>query len=230
MHDDHVPAGHTASRHSPLRHGGTAASVALVLAMLAACPGSGSSDKAASLSAAASSPPAAAARPSLDAGVAASAVPVAVEKAPADFRSALAAIHASLSLRSWNDWRILVDNPERKDRLAWLAKDFGAHAFRQANRVDEAHLHAQTSAGLLHVGLLVAQFPTCRQLADAYGAVVKAGRSNFALPVLTMFRSKVRGHRLLFLFSETALQPQVSGLLERYESVLGADSRCTDGK
>jgi hypothetical protein len=197
--------------------------------MLAACPKSGSSGKAAPLSAAAS-PPAATARPSLDAGVAASAVPVAVEKAPADFRGALAAIHASLSLRSWNDWRILVDNPERKDRLAWLAKDFGAHAFRQADRVDEAHLHAQTSAGLLHVGLFVVRFPTCKQLADAQRAIVKARRSNFALPVLTMFRSKARGHSLLFLFSETTLQLQVGPLLERYESLLGTDLRCTDGK
>jgi hypothetical protein len=222
MHDDHLLAGNTASRHSPLKLGGIAGSAALVLAMLAACPKSGSS--------AAASPPAATARPSLDAGVAASAVPVAVEKAPVDFRGALAAIHASLSLRSWNDWRIFVDNPERKDRLAWLAKDFGAHVFREADRVDEAHLHAQTSAGLLHVGLFVTQFPTCKQLTDAQRAIVKAGRSNFTLPVLTMFRSKARGHSLLFLFSETTLQPQVGPLLERYESLLGTDLRCTDRK
>jgi hypothetical protein len=153
-----------------------------------------------------------------------------VENAPADFRGALEAIHASLSLHSWNDWQILVDNPERKDRLAWLAKDFGAQAFRQADRVDEAHLHAQTSAGLLHVGLLVAEFPKCKQLTAAYRAVVKAGRSNFALPILTMFRSKARGHSLLFLFSETTLQPQVGPLLERYDSLLGTDMRCSDGK
>jgi hypothetical protein len=50
------------------------------------------------------------------------------------------------------------------------------------------------------------------------------------MTVLTMFRSKARGHSLLFLFSETTLQPQVGPLLERYESLLGTDLRCTDGK
>jgi hypothetical protein len=227
MHDDYLPAGNTASRYAPLRRCGVAGSAALV-AMLAACPGSASSSKAAPSSSAATPPAATAARSSIGAG--AVAVPVPVENAPADFRSALEAIFASLSLHSWNDWQILVDNPERKDRLAWLAKDFGAQAFRLAARVDEAHLHAQTSAGPLHVGLLVAEFPKCKQLTDAQRAVVKAGRSNFALPILTMFRSKARGHSLLFLFSETTLQPQVGPLLERYDSLLGTDLRCADGK
>jgi len=227
MHDDYLPAGNTASRYAPLRRCGVAGSAALV-AMLAACPGSASSSKAAPSSSAATPPAATAARSSIGAG--AIAVPVPVENAPADFRRALEAIFASLSLHSWNDWQILVDNPERKDRLAWLAKDFGAQAFRLAARVDEAHLHAQTSAGPLHVGLLVAEFPKCKQLTDAQRAVVKAGRSNFALPILTLFRSKARGHSLLFLFSETTLQPQVGPLLERYDSLLGADLRCTDGK
>jgi hypothetical protein len=155
-------------------------------------------------------------------------MPVPVDNAPAEFRVALGAIHASLSLPSWKDWHILVNNPERKERLAWLAKDFGSRVFRQADRVDEAHVHVQTSAGLLHVGLLVANFPMCRQLAAAYGAVVKSGRSNFALPILTMFRAKTRGHSLLFVFSETTLQPQVGPLLDRYDSLLGIDMRCSD--
>jgi len=94
--------------------------------------------------------------------------------------------------------------------------------------VDEAHLHAQTSAGPLHVGLLVVDFPKCKHLAAAYRAVIKTGRSNFALPVLTIFRSKARGHNLLLLFSETSLQPQVGPLLERYDSLLSTDMRCSD--
>lgn len=226
MHDDYLPAGNTSSRYAPLRRRGAASSAALVLAVLAACPGSASSSKAAP-SPAAATPPAAATAPS-SAGAGAVAVPVPIENASADFRGALEAIHASLSLRSWNDWHILANNPERKERLAWLAKDFGAQVFRQADRVDEAHLHAQTSAGPLHVGLLVADFPKCKHLTAAYRAVIKAGRSNFALPVLTMFRSKARGHNLLFLFSETSLQPQVGPLLERYDSLLGTDMRCSD--
>ena len=227
MHDDYLPAGNTASRYAPLRRCGTAGSAALALAMLAACPGSASSSKAAPSSSSAT-PPAPAARASIDAGVVA--VPTPVDGAPAEFRGALEAIFASLSLRSWNDWHIVVNNPERKDRLAWLAKNFGSRVFHQANRVDEAHLHAQTSAGLLHVGLLVAAFSTCKRLAAAHRAVVKSGRSNFALPVLTMFRSKARDHSLLFLFSETTLQPQVGPLLERYDSLLGPDTRCSDRK
>jgi len=228
MHDDYLPACNTACRYAPLRRCGAAGSAVLVLAMLAACHGSVPSSKATPSSPAATPPAATAARSSIDAGTVA--VPVPVENAPADFRSALEAIFASLSLHSWNDWQILVDNPERRARLAWLAKDFGVQAFRLAARVDEAHLHAQTSAGPLHVGLLVAEFPKCKQLTDAQRAVVKAGRSNFALPILTMFRSKARGHSLLFLFSETTLQPQVGPLLERYDSLLGTDLRCTDGK
>jgi hypothetical protein len=229
MHDDYLPAGNTASRYAPLRRCGAAGSAALLLAMLAACPGSASSSTAAAPPAAAT-PRGAAARPSTDAAVAAVALPIPVESAPADFRSALDAIFASLSLRSWNDWQILVDNAERKERLDWLAKDFGTRVFRLADRVDEAHLHAQTSAGPLHVGFLVARFPKCKQLTDAYSAVVKTGRSNFALPILTIFRSKARGHSLLFLFSETTQQPQVSRLLERYDSLLGAEIHCSDGK
>ena len=228
MHDDYLPPGNNSSRYAPLRRCGAAGSAALVLAMLAACPGSASSSKATPSPAAATPPVAAAARSSIDAG--AVAVPLPVENAPADFREALEAIHASLSLRSWNDWHILVNNPERKDRLAWLAKDFGSRVFHQADRVDEAHLHTQISAGLLHVGLLVADFPKCKHLAAAQRAIVKSGRSNFALPILTMFQSKARGHSLLFLFSETTLQPQVSPLLERYDSLFGSDVRCSDGK
>jgi len=226
MRDHHLPAGNAARRYASLRRCGAASSTTLVLAVLAACPGSVSSSKAAPSSSAATPPAVAAARSSLDAS--AVAVPVPVENAPADFRGALEAIHAYLSLRSWKDWDILVNNPERKDRLAWLARDFGSRIFHQAERVDEAHLHTQTSAGPLHVGLLVAEFHKCKQLTAAYRAVIKAGRSNFALPVLTMFQSKARGHSLLFLFSETTLQPQIGPLLDRYDSLLGADMRCSD--
>jgi hypothetical protein len=233
MHGDHVPSGHSASRHASLGRGGAAGFAATVLAMMTACPGSASSSKAAPSSTppstAATSAPAAA-RPSLNSGAAVMAAPASVEKASADFRSAMGAIHTALLPHTWNDWQVMADNPERKDRLAWLAKDFGAKAFRQADHVDEAHLHAQTAAGLLHVGLLVAHFPRCKQLTEASRAVVKAGRSNFALPVLTMFHSKARGHSLLFLLSETPLHPQVVPLLDRYDSLLGSDLRCTEEK
>lgn len=94
--------------------------------------------------------------------------------------------------------------------------------------MDEAQVHSQTSAGFLHVGLLVADFPRCRQLAAAYGAVVKSGRSNFALPILTVFRAKTRGHSLLLVFSETTLHPEAGFLLDRYDSLLGTDMRCSD--
>ncbi len=227
MHDDHLPAGNAACYCAPLMRRAAASGAVLVLATLVACHGSTSSSEAAHSSTTAA-PRAAATRPRPDAAVTTAAVPAPVEKAPADFRGALEAIQASLSLRSWSDWQILVDNPARKNRLAWLAKDFRAQVFRQADRVDEAHVHVQTSSGLLHVGLLVARFPKCKQLAEAHRAVVKAGRSNFALPVLTVFRSKARGHSLLFLFSETTLQPQVGPLLERYDSLLGTDLRCAE--
>jgi hypothetical protein len=111
MHDNHISAGNTAGRYTPLRRWDAAGHAALVLAMLAACPGSAASSKAASASPAAT-PRTSAVRPSPDAGAATVALPVAIEKAHAEFRGALEAIHASLSLTSWNDWQILVDNPE----------------------------------------------------------------------------------------------------------------------
>ena len=166
MHDDYLPAGNAARRYASLRRCGAAASAALVLAWLVACPGSVSASKVAPSSSAAT-PPAKAERARTDAAVPTVALPISVENAPADFRRALEAIQASLSLPSRKDWHILVNNPERKDRLAWLAKDFGVQVFRLAERVDEAHLQAQTSAGLLHIGLLVIDFPKCKQLTAA---------------------------------------------------------------
>ena len=103
---------------------------ALVLAMLAACPESPSSNKVEPSLSAAAPPAVVAARPRIDAGTVV--VPEPAENAPADFRGALVAIH--------------VTNPEQNERLAWLAKDFGSRVFRQADRVNEAHLHTALSS------------------------------------------------------------------------------------
>lgn len=137
-------------------------------------------------------------------------------------------MHVRVSASSWGDWDIAVDHPKRKERLAWLAKDFHAAAFRQADRVDEAHLHWQSADGLLHLGLLVVRFPHCRQLRDARAAVLKTGRSNFALPVLTVFRTVARDHDLLFVFSETPLHARVEALWKSLAEVTGGEAPCAD--
>lgn len=137
-------------------------------------------------------------------------------------------MHARLAAPSFGSWDIAVDSPDRKERLAWLARDFRAPAFRRANRVDEAHLRWKAEDGFLHLGLLLVRFPHCRQLRDVRAALVKAGRSNFALPVLTRFRTEARDHELLFVFSETPLHARVEALWKVLPEVLGSEAPCAD--
>lgn len=51
---------------------------------------------------------------------------------------------------------------------------------------------------------------------------------NFKLPVLTVFRTKARGHDLMFVLSETPLHSQVDVLFKNIDLVLGNDSACSD--
>lgn len=226
MHDHHLPAGHAATRSTSLGPRAAAGGAVLWVAAMAACPGTASSSKAGP---AVSAPPApvVAAGARLDAQPATQ-PPAVLAGAPATFRDALQAMHIRLSAPSFGNWDIAVGNPERKERLAWLARDFHAPAFRQANRVDEAHLRWKSDDGLLHLGLLVLRFPHCRQLRDVRAAIVKTGRSNFALPVLTVFRTVARDHELLFAFSETPLHARVEALWKSLPEVLGGEAPCAD--
>ena len=169
-----------------------------------------------------------AAKTQSDGGHVQSRVAAAVDHAPENLRDPLMAIHESLSSVSLASWQVIVDDPGRKDRLAWLARDFGAPAFARAEHVDEGLLQTRTSEGALHLGLLVIHFRECKSLAVARAAVAKAGRLNFKLPVLTLFRTQSHGHDLIFVLSETPLHRQVDALFKNIESVLKKDTACSD--
>jgi|GEM_PF-3084808 len=226
MHDNHVPGGYPTARQGSLKRHGGAVGAALLLSVIAACPKS--AENKASSPSSASSAQSMVAPARRDAGVASIEVPAGVENTPSAFRDALRAINRFLSAPSWNGWEFTVDGPKRKERLAWLAKDFAAPSFRNADRVDEAHLHRQTAQGPLHVGLLVVRFPRCKQLAGARAAIRKTGRANFALPVLTMFRTNARGHELVFVFSETPLHSRVDHLFKHLADVVGSEATCAE--
>lgn len=116
--------------------------------------------------------------------------------------------------------------PAPKQRLAWLAKDFGSRAFIKADRLSEALLQRQMAGQPLHLELWLLHFPTCRALADARAAVKKVARSNFELPVLTVFRTRAREHDLVFLVSETPFHPHVQALFKNLGTVLGNETPC----
>jgi hypothetical protein len=178
------------------------AGAALVLGVIGACPGSAWSGEP---------------------------LPASLDDAPVTFRDVLQSIHRRAAATSWSDWNITLDGPQRKARLAWLAKDFRAPAFRQADRVDEAHLFRRSSQDLLDLGLWVLHFPKCKQLKDVRAAMLKTGRSNFVLPVLTVFRTVARGRELIFVFSETPLHPTVDSLWKNLPEVVGGEMPCTAG-
>jgi hypothetical protein len=226
MHDNHVPGSYPTARQGSLKRYGAAIGAALLLAMIEACPESAAKRSGSPSSGSSAKPVPAPARH--DAGVASNEVPAALENTPSTFRDTLRAINRFLSAPSWNGWEFTADGPKRKQRLAWLAKDFAAPSFRHADRVDEAHLHRQTAEGPLHVGLLVVRFPRCKQLADARAAIRKTGRSNFALPVLTMFRTNARGHELVFVFSETPLHSRVDLLFKHLADAVGTEATCAE--
>ena len=169
-----------------------------------------------------------AAKTSSDAGQAQSHVATAVESAPESLRSPLMAIHESLSSVALASWQVVVDGAGRKDRLGWLARDFGTSAFSRADRIDEGLLQTRTPEGALHLGLLVIHFRECKNLAKARAAVAKSGRTNFKLPVLTIFRTKARGHEMIFVLSETPVHSQIDALLKNIDLVLKNDSPCSE--
>jgi hypothetical protein len=152
----------------------------------------------------------------------------AIENAPESLRGPLVAIHESLSSVPLGSWHVMVDGAGRKERLGWLGRDFRTSAFTRAERVDEGLLQTQTPEGPLHLGLLVIHFRKCKDLVEARIAVAKAGRMNFRLPVLTLFRTKARGHDMIIVLSETPIHRQVDALLKNIDGVLRNDLACSD--
>ncbi len=118
--------------------------------------------------------------------------------------------------------------PDAEERMRWLDRDFGTTAFSLSKRVGSGLLQAERDGRALHVGLLVIEFPTCAALARAREAIARSGRSNFRLPVLTVFRSLSRDQALLLLMSETPLRSDVKRLFERLESFAPERATCRD--
>jgi hypothetical protein len=147
--------------------------------------------------------------------------------APEGLLEILHAIQQSLPHIRAEQWQIAEDGPSRrKDRLDWLQKDIGSREFLRANRLDEALLQMQTAQGALHLGVWVLGFPTCKNTADTISAVKKAGRLNFKLKALTVFRARAWGSAVVFAVSETPLHPDVGVLFEKMDVVLGNRAAC----
>jgi hypothetical protein len=146
---------------------------------------------------------------------------IAIETAPSELRAAVMRIHGYLGLATWSDWRVRSRIPDRRERLAWLAKEFHAPIFRWADSAGEAILETRTPEGDLQVGLLFVHFPTDAARGKAALAVAKVGRNHFLLPILSAFRVRVPGQGLLFVISETSLHPRFQKLIEDLEATLG---------
>jgi hypothetical protein len=156
------------------------------------------------------------------------AVPPALANAPAPLGAIVRGLHEALGPTPADGWQVLPDGPQRKERLAWLARDFRATAFLRADRLDEARLQADSPSGPLHVGLLAVHFAKCKPLVEATTRVRRAGRQNFVLPVLTVFRIRAQGHSLLFVLSESPLDERVATMFKNMDTIVGPDSACTD--
>ena len=85
----------------------------------------------------------------------------------------------------------------------------------------------EQAADPLHVGVLAVRFGDCRALAEAKAKVERSGRKNFALPVLTLFRTRTCDHSLVFVFSETPTHKSVTVLLRDTNALLRADLQCS---
>ena len=143
-----------------------------------------------------------------------------------ELRSTISAIDSVLPSAVRRDWQTIATADDRKERLAWLARDFHAPVFLRSDRLDEARVLEQ-APDPLHVGVLAVRFGDCRALAEAKAKVERSGRQNFALPVLTLFRMRARDHSLVFVFSETPMHKSVAALLRDTNSILGPDRKCS---
>jgi hypothetical protein len=156
------------------------------------------------------------------------ALPPALARAPAPLGGIVRALHHALGPTPADAWQILPDGPQRKERLAWLARDFRSPAFLRADRLDEALLQADTPSGPLHLGVLAVHFAKCKPLVESTMRVRRAGRQNFVLPVLTVFRTRAQGHSLLFVLSESPLDARVAAVFGDLDPIVGPDSACKD--
>jgi hypothetical protein len=147
--------------------------------------------------------------------------------ASGDLAKVIDAVNGSLPTAARADWQIIASAENRTERLAWLAQDFHAPVFLRAEQVDEGRLQSQTPSPL-HVGVFLIRFGNCRGLAEARAKVEKSGRQNFALPVLTLFRTRLLDHNLVFVFSETPLHKSVETLFQNLDSILGPSVPCAD--
>lgn len=149
----------------------------------------------------------------------------AIANASEELSSTIGAINASLPPLSGAAWVITGTATNRRERLHWLARDFGAPVFLRADQLDEGQLSKQ-GALPLHLGVIAIRFRTCHDLAAAKAKVDRSGRQNFALPVLTLFRTRSHDHALVFIFSETPAHESAAGVLRN--ALRGSDRACHD--
>jgi len=127
------------------------------------------------------------------------------------------------------DWQVIPRTPSaQNERLKWLAHDLGTRIFLAADAVAEARLHTSVSNEQVHLGVISMHFPKCSQIAAVLQAIQRAGRQNFRLPVLTVFRVLPDGHQLTFVISETPLARTVEDVFQRIEGDRADGRPCSD--
>lgn len=151
-------------------------------------------------------------------------VPAPIENSGDSLTRTMHAINTLIPAAVRSDWTVISTAENRKERLSWLARDFGAPVFRRAEQMGEARLLRPDLP--LHIGVLAIRFGHCRALAEATAKVERSGRQNFALPVLTFFRLHPQGRDLVFVFSETPTHPSAAALLGDPHAVLGPALPC----
>ena len=152
-------------------------------------------------------------------------LPTSLDEASLELRSLVHSVQTWLASAPWSDWQITLDGPHRKSRATWLARDFNAPIFLRADRIEEAWLQRSEP---LHLGFFVVHFKNCKSLTQALAGIAKTKRQNFMIPILTIFRTQVKNHNLVFIFSETPLHTQVTALFQSLDTILGPDTPCTD--
>lgn len=116
---------------------------------------------------------------------------------------------------------------EARSQAAFLDRDFGSRIFvRNEKSLATAHV-AKTGNGP-DIGVTIVYFKSCKQLTQALAVVRKAGRSNFKLEILTVFRAFPRDNALVFVTSETPFHPSVQALLNTVEIQTPGRRECSE--
>lgn len=98
-------------------------------------------------------------------------------------------------------------------QVDFLNKQFSTTLFSQAKLMSVADVETIFSEdSSAHIAIIETGFNQCEQLTSAYQKVKARGSDKFNLKVLNQFRIYKQDHSLIFVISETPLEPQIRQL------------------